>query len=800
MRVRRGAHPGRRQPLRLPRARGGARVSEARCRLVRAHVPLPQGGGPWVSEGALDTLRRERDRLARRLDRERSARAEAESIAERAIRDLSRINRSYETFFTLGVHLYCTVDAGLCFRDLNPSWDGAFGWSLDELRGRSVLELVHPDDVEATAARAQATLAKREPTLDFCHRFRTRDGAWRWLEWAAQFADGRFFAEARDVTEMVQMTTALRESEERHRAIVENAVDAIVTIDERGAIESANPATERLFGYREEDLVGRNVSLLAPSPHRERHDAYLQHYLETGEARVIGIGREVAGRRKDGSVFPIELSVSEVRLEGRRLFTGIIRDVTEQKAAQRQIAETLADLEKSRDDLRTTLDQLRVGTLIVAADGRIDFASRTWEAMAGREAASVAGLTLEAVLSLSAADRQAFERALDQPAGERKRVSLSLQRPKALPLAVEVQVENDPRDEAARIFYFYDVSEVVALRSLLAAGARGNLIGNSAPMRELYEQIGMVAKGDWTVLIEGETGTGKELVARAVHAASPRGKGRFVAVNCAGLTDTLLESQLFGHRKGAFTGAIADQEGLFEAAAGGTLLLDEIGDISLKLQATLLRAIQEKEVLRVGDTRARPVDVRILVATHRDLSAEVAAGRFRADLLYRIRVARLQVPSLRSRPEDVPLLAASFVAEHRARSGDSSLRLEPAAMAALQLYRWPGNVRELRAAIEYAVIRCPAGAIRPQDLPPEVTAGASALVVRPPVHAPLEGPGPIPAGPEVAPGDERARLLAALEWAEGNRARAARKLGMGRATLYRRLAELGIGPKKKPPA
>lgn len=303
-----------------------------------------------------------------------------------------------------------------------------------------------------------------------------------------------------------------------------------------------------------------------------------------------------------------------------------------------------------------------------------------------------------------------------------------------------------------------------------------NLIGKSQLMAQLYGQIRDVAKVDATVLIEGETGTGKELVARAIHLSSPRKTGPFIAVNCAGLTDALLGSQLFGHKKGAFTGAVDHQQGFFEAANGGTLFLDEIGDISPAVQTNLLRVLQEREIIRLGESRPRKVDVRVLAATHHNLSQDVANGVFRADLLYRIRVARIHLPSLRNRREDIPLLVASFLGQCCAVTGKPVDRVSPEAMQALTNYAWPGNVRELKSAIESGVISCKETTIRMEDLPPEVFDSL------------------VPQMPFEAPQDEKARLLAALNQAKGNRTMAARLLGVSRATLYRRLTEFNPTP------
>ncbi len=230
---------------------------------------------------------------------------------------------------------------------------------------------------------------------------------------------------------------------------------------------------------------------------------------------------------------------------------------------------------------------------------------------------------------------------------QRAKIAVNLDRSDGRRVWLEVDVKDDPRDPRGKIFFLYDVTEVHDLRRLLDERAQfHDFLGKSKPMRQVYQQIREVARVDSTVLIEGETGTGKELVARAIHSSSYRKDKPFVAVNCAGLTESLLSSQLFGHKRGAFTGAIEDHQGMLEAANGGTLLLDEIGDIPMTVQNQLLRVLQEREINRLGESRPRKIDVRVLAATHRSLSDEATKGNFRSDLFYRIRVARITVPSL----------------------------------------------------------------------------------------------------------------------------------------------------------
>jgi len=308
-----------------------------------------------------------------------------------------------------------------------------------------------------------------------------------------------------------------------------------------------------------------------------------------------------------------------------------------------------------------------------------------------------------------------------------------------------------------------------------AEAAFGQIVGADPKMRQLFKLLTDVAQTNATVLIEGETGTGKELVARAIHHESARRKGPFVAVNCAGLSEELAASQLFGHRRGAFTGAVADSIGMFEAARSGTLFLDEIGDLPPRIQTTLLRVLEERTVMRIGETQPRPVDVRIVVAANRDLATEVEAGRFRADLLYRIRVGRIHLPPLRERRVDLPLLVRHILSEQRAITGRHVEAVNDEAMQALLAYEWPGNVRELKNTLGYAVIHCAGTAIELEDLPPEVLEHATPVIP-----------------PSYLPGDERERIVAALARAGGERKAAAALLGVSRATLYRRMAHYGI--------
>jgi two-component system response regulator HydG len=319
--------------------------------------------------------------------------------------------------------------------------------------------------------------------------------------------------------------------------------------------------------------------------------------------------------------------------------------------------------------------------------------------------------------------------------------------------------------------------------------AHDGIVARSQGMRRVLELAQRMAGVDSTVLLTGESGVGKERIARFIHARSERTAGPFVAINCGALPDTLLESELFGHAKGAFTGASRDRAGLFEAAHGGTLLLDEIGEVPPALQVRLLRVLQEREVRRLGENHDRRVDVRVIAATHRDLAAEVAAGRFREDLFYRLGVLSLAIPPLRERPDDVLPLARLKLLETAARFGRDVRGFTPAAAHRLLEHPWPGNVRELHNTIERAVVFAESDCIDAIDLPEPARPSTATATTTATTAAGSTAAG---AG-ETLEAVERAHILATLEAVGGNRAEAARRLGIGSATLFRKLKQYGVG-------
>ncbi len=449
--------------------------------------------------------------------------------------------------------------------------------------------------------------------------------------------------------------------------------------------------------------------------------------------------------------------------------------------------------------------------LALDRDFRVRYASQLFDALLGEGAAArIVGAPVESILGaemfgpegplrhslLAGEKREGWRAFLQGDGGEARLMSVS-----AVPL------QHDPYGVCDAEALYLVVLRPADEATVEASGPTGGfgLISRSQAMSRVFRLIDTLQHSESTVLITGESGTGKEVTARIIHAHSPRKAGPFVAVNAAALPGELLESELFGHVRGAFTGAVRDRVGRFEAANHGTLFLDEVGDVPLHLQVKLLRVLQEHTYERVGDSESRPTTARIIAATNKDLRRLVADGQFRADLYYRLRVFPIEVPPLRARREDIEPIARLLLSRACARAG-RALRLSPEAVRVLLSYPWPGNVRELENALEFAATVARGQTLQPEDLPPEILEGAGGQSERAhagPGAAPARWPSPAAAGeagdPPVPapvlsrdPALERDAILRALRDSGGGRARAARALGMSRSTLWRRMRALSV--------
>ncbi|MBW2459482.1 MAG: sigma 54-interacting transcriptional regulator [Deltaproteobacteria bacterium] len=468
------------------------------------------------------------------------------------------------------------------------------------------------------------------------------------------------------------------------------------------------------------------------------------------------------------------------------------RDEIRRRLADFVESGTLAALTESRRRFETVLDSLDEGIIIHDEERRIYVFNEAAERITGHQRDDVIGRDCHAVFSpcgLCSAQCQ-FQDGPPAHLRDQQEVRLTTKAGEDRRLKVRVRALDASMGRPGQVLArFRDVTELKSLRrELRERHSFHNMVAVSRSMRETFDTITQVASSDYPILITGESGAGKELVARAIHDESPRKGGPFVPLNCGALPDHILESELFGHVRGAFTGAVQSRRGRFELADGGTLLLDEVGELSPVFQVKLLRVLQEKSFERVGGERPITVDVRILAATHRDLREMVRQGTFREDLFYRLSVVPITVPSLRHRREDIPVLTEHILAKIALETKAPAAALSDETVDLLTAHPWPGNVRELINALRFASVRSKGEPIMPQHLPVEVQqTGWDA-----PPPSVRSGPPPASAPPPPAPAAGRRRdklttesVLAALAETGGNKVRAAKLLGVGRATLYR---------------
>lgn len=441
-------------------------------------------------------------------------------------------------------------------------------------------------------------------------------------------------------------------------------------------------------------------------------------------------------------------------------------------------------------NLEAIFNSLSDGILVLDNDLKITHANKAAERITGFSANEVLGQSCTDILQGNLCGTECFMAETWDQQHERDEIQVEMIRKdgEQRTLQLKTSLLHDPEGKAIGVVVvFRDLTELDRLKEELKERYRfHNIIGKSHPMLKVYNLIRQLAPLDTTVLIEGETGAGKELVARAIHYQSPRTDKPLVKVNCSVLSVSILESELFGHVKGSFTGALYDKRGRFEEADGGTIFLDEIGDISPLIQSKLFRVLEHKEFERVGENRLRKVDIRIITATNRDLKELVQKGQFREDLYYRLKVVPIHLPPLRERREDIPLLVSHFIDRFNQKMGRHIQGVSKEAIAAILNYEWPGNVRELEHAIEYAFAVCNGDQIAFYDLPPEVSRLAGRPVIKDDT------------GIETAPQDQTIRLREALKRAKGNHSEAARLLGISRATLWRKLKAQHLIPPETP--
>lgn len=574
-------------------------------------------------------------------------------------------------------------------------------------------------------------------------------------------------------------------ADEWYDGTFEYLADGVMVLDQERRIVAFGEGAERITGYTREEAVGQKCDLLFRcGVSGQRCPAAMT--LSTGEA-VANFHCDIF--TKDDDRIPVCVNSSPIR-DREGVVSSVVltfRNVAEVRDLMWKLAETNVRLVTEKEKLSSILNSIADGVFTVDSGYRITSFNRAAREITGFEAEEVIGKPCHTVFRSSICREECpLKRTVRTgEAVTNYEIEILDKDGRIKPISVSTALL---RDSDGRIVggveTFRDLSQLRELTEQLQAKySFANIVGKSEGMRRVFRVIRDVAPTNTTVLIQGETGTGKELVARAIHYTSPRRDNPFVAVSCAALPDSLLESELFGHVRGAFTGAESDRPGRFELANEGTLFLDEIGEVSPALQVKLLRVIETKEFERLGDRQTTKVDVRFIAATNRDLKEDVEEGRFREDLYYRLNVLAIKIPPLRERREEVPLLVQHFVKMFAGQTGRNIRGVSQETMDILLDYPWPGNVRQLENAIEHAFIHCTGGVVQPRHLPEELQQAHPSVVERVSgTEKPLESL-------------EKEVILTALERASFRRSEAARLLGISRSSLWRKMKRHGIGPR-----
>ncbi len=586
-------------------------------------------------------------------------------------------------------------------------------------------------------------------------------------------------------------TGRLANAEPFWQRVVELLSDAVFLVGPDRTILYWNRAAELLTGYSRDEVIGSHC-LRAIHCNVCEHRCGVFEYSEVKDVPLVL-------RTRDGRPVETIKNATVVRdAEGKPMFgIEVLRDVTAWNERERASTEARRLAESQKALVRGMLDTVTEGIIGVTHDGTIRFVSASAEQALGIREQDVLDHPARDVVGAEVADL--VEHVVRAGADvSRSRVDVSPTGAALVPVAVTVSplvLPGEPRSAMILVRDLRAEERQQRERMRSQAFAYGTLVSRSPRMQEVFDLVDQVAPTTTTILLHGDSGTGKELVAREIHKRSSRASGPFHAVNCAAIATEILESEFFGHERGAFTGAIAQKRGRFEVAHTGTIFLDEVGELPLELQGKLLRVLEERTFERVGGTTSLQVDVRVIAATNRNLMQMVRDGRFREDLFYRLRVVPIRLPPLRERMEDVELLANLFLERIARREGKPVVRLGADAMRCLLDHPWPGNVRELANAMEYVAVVTRESVAKPQDLPREIRLGTDTFAPSAPNTPPTETQttthAPSPPTDDLI-GDERARIRAALLSTQFRHGDAATMLGMHRTTLYRKRQKYGI--------
>jgi len=647
--------------------------------------------------------------------------------------------------------------------------------SPDQLIGKSLWELIHPDDrglVKLVMEKGKNELFQDRSIF----RVFKKDGTILWVHMGGSTTvyqeKPANVGHLMDVTPFKEKEKSLHDSLEKYQTIINEIEDGVAEVDLKGIITFTNNCASRIWGHTVEEGPGRSYRSYVDE---ETAKTVYKAYHEVFRTGIPGKNIVYEIIRKDGSRRIVEDSVSLIRNADGEItgFRTVSRDMTQRKETEKELAE-------HRTRLEAIFGSVKDAIITVDPDLKIVEANKSMENICGIAVKEITGKTFSQCLnqcskSCSEVLRQTLEKKMTI---KEYRVECGHQQRHQQTVSVTSSPLLDPEGKfMGVVLVMRDITLLRDLeRELMERHQFQNIIGSSKKMQDTYRLLEDLADLETTVLITGESGTGKDLIARALHYSGHRAFKPFVTVNCSALAESLLESELFGHVKGAFTGAIKDKQGRFQAANGGTLLLDEIGDISPLIQLKLLRVLQEKEFERVGESIPQKVDVRVIASTNKDLKEKVRRGEFRQDLYYRLKVVEVSLPPLRDRLEDLPLLVDHFCRSFNERFKKNLEGISNKVLGRFMDYPWPGNIRELEHVIEHAFVLCRGGVITLEHLPSEIRDYERIEKIAIP-KIPVKGP------------RQDQEILNALNKTGWNKAKAARQLGISRRTIYRKISK-----------